>query len=478
MAAAQARAEKREGDISDAFASLEGGVEVPLEPRFADMKKRLLHGREDALVASWNRLLDHLREQTALVEERGTSLIPEMSFADVKNKSISEEFRKAYKEYGVCVVRGVVDEHEALAYKQDIRDYVRANPHTKAFPQHDPQVYELYWSPSQMRARTHPNMLEAQRFLMSFWHAKEDTPISLKHPIAYADRLRIRQPGDASFALGPHMDGGSLERWEEKGYALAKTYDEIFAGNWEGYDAWNADKRVGAVLDLYGGVGNCSAVRFQQAWLSMSNIKGGEGHLMVNPMLRGATSYLLLRPFFEAKKSAEQVGEEDFLSKDNWKLESETSSLVHGASPGHGQSLHAKLHPHLQLPTSMIHMPQVGPGDYVAWHCDTIHAVDSVHNGKEDSSVMYIPACPLTGDNARYLAEQRGCFLAGKPSPDFGGGEGETRHVGRPGQEEVKRWGGDDGLRSMGLEAWDTDEADLTRGEKEVMKQANVALGV
>lgn len=325
MAAAAARAEKREGDISDAFASLEGGVETPLDPRFANLKKRLIRGREDAITASWNRLLSHLRKRIALVKEKGTSLIPTISFTDVQNGSISERFSKQYKDTGVCVIKGVLDQHEALALKQSIRDYVKTNPHTKAFPQHDPQVYELYWSPAQVRARSHPNMLAAQRFLMSFWHASSSAPISLRHPIAYADRLRMRQPGDSSFALGPHMDGGSLERWEEGGYALGQTYDRILEGKWEEYDPWDADRRIGAVLDLYGGVGNCSAFWMQQAWLSMSEIKGGEGHLMVNPLLRASTSYLLLRPFFEAKASVEQVGEEAYLSQENWHLEPNTS---------------------------------------------------------------------------------------------------------------------------------------------------------
>jgi hypothetical protein len=50
---------------------------------------------------------------------------------------------------------------------------------------------------------------------MSFWHPKDSSElISTEHPVSYADRLRIRQPGDAGFALGAHVDGGSVERWE------------------------------------------------------------------------------------------------------------------------------------------------------------------------------------------------------------------------------------------------------------------------
>lgn len=117
----------------------------------------------------------------------------------------------------------------------------------------------------------------------------------------------------------------------------------------------------------------------------------------------------------------------------------------------------------------MTHMPTVAPGDYVSWHSDTIHAVDSVHNGSEDSSVLYIPACPLTTRNASFLAEQRDTFLNGKPGPDYGGGVGETKHVGRLGRGHVAKIGGEDGLRSMGFAGFD--------GEGETVKEANRLLG-
>lgn len=52
----------------------------------------------------------------------------------------------------------------------------------------------------------------------------------------YADRLRVRHPGDSKFALGPHMDGGSVERWEDEAYR--SVYAKILEGKWEEYDAY------------------------------------------------------------------------------------------------------------------------------------------------------------------------------------------------------------------------------------------------
>jgi hypothetical protein len=125
----------------------------------------------------------------------------------------------------------------------------------------------------------------------------------------------------------------------------------------------------------------------------------------------------------------------------------------------------------------MVHMPRVRPGDYVSWHCDSIHAVDSVHAGKTDSSVLYIPSCPLSVGNAEYLARQRAAFLDGTPSPDFGGGVGESRHVNRPGVEDVETVDAEDGMRAFGLKKWDSTAAGLSAGQKEVMERANQILG-
>ena len=167
-----------------------------------------------------------------------------------------------------------------------------------------------------------------------------------------------------------------------------------------------------------------------QGWMSMSTTKGGEGTLMVNPLFGRATAYFLLRPFFQAKKSSSDLGSA-FLDSTNWKLEDETSSALQGAVPSNCQELNDLLHPHLELASTMVHVPEVRPGDYVAWHCDSesnlpvqalgeifllpiaIHAVDKIHAGKSDSSVMYIPACPLTEANAEYLKRQRETFFEG-----------------------------------------------------------------
>lgn len=240
-----------------------------------------------------------------------------------------------------------------------------------AFPPSDPQVFELYWSAPQLKARSHPSLLRVQRRLMSLaWHASSPAaPISLANPLSYADRLRIRQPGDAAFALGPHIDGGGVERWESNGYGRGAVYDAVLEGNWEAHDPWDVGGRIDVVNNLYDGQGACSVFRMWQGWLSMSHAKPTEGTLLVYPLIKMATAYVLLRPFFRPVSEARDAR---FLDESNWAFTGveEMTSELEGAWPGYGQELTDQLHPHLELEGTMVHVPTIRPGDYVAWHCD------------------------------------------------------------------------------------------------------------
>ena len=392
---------KEEGDISSAFASLSGKEGIPLPERFVEIKKQLISGHEEAIVHSFHSLLRTLAQEIPIIKALGSSVIPTIPYSSINNPPAS--FTEAHKRTGVAIIRSVVPEAQALEWLADLKSYIAANPTTKAYPASAPVVYELYWSRAQLLARSNPALLHASRFLMSHWHcSSRSSLVSTKHPTSYADRLRIRPPGDASFALGPHVDGGSCERWEPSGYGLGGTYDAVFRGDWESYDPFDASTRLHVVSDNY------SAFRMHQGWLSLSHTGSG---FKVNPLFNRATVYYLLRPFFTPKNPDPNLF--SFLSPENWILEPETSSALQGAYPDRGQELNAALHPHLELESTMISAPEVRPGDYLAWHCDSIHAVDPVHRGKDDSSALYIPVCPLTEVNAAYLTKQREAFLAG-----------------------------------------------------------------
>jgi hypothetical protein len=475
-------AQKREGDISDAFASLSGSTPKPLDSRFATVKSHLIVAKEEIIQKSFYRLLSALKEEIATVKVRQSKVVPEIDFKDIKDSSAG--FSAEYKKRGAAVIRNVIPPIEALDMKEEMQKYISANPQTRAFPADNPQVYELYWSPAQIRARSHPYLLAAQRFLLSHWHSKDDQAlVSTAHPTIYADRLRMRTPGDNTFAPGPHVDGGGPERLQTAAYAKSEVYESIWQGRWEDYDPWEISCRLSVASNLYQGIGACSMFRAAQGWLSLSTTKAHEGTLLVNPMLKLATAYYLLRPFFSAKRGPmypkTEHFDEAFLSPDNWVLDSPQTSWLQGTWPGKGQELDNMLHPHLELNSTMVHIPEVRPGDYVAWHCDQIHAVDRQHKGKTDSSVMYIPVCPLTVQNAEFLVRQRKAFLEGSPCPDFGGGIGESSHVGRPGVEDVEKasQNKDAGMVAFGLQEFDSSAAGLSETQRALLDRANKILG-
>ncbi|RYP07936.1 hypothetical protein DL764_002207 [Monosporascus ibericus] len=382
---------RREGDISDSFISLSGTERPPLPPRFLDIKNALIAGHEQPVADSWKRLLDRLRTENQTIAREGPTIIPNIDFHELDRDlaKVGSEIRKR----GVVVVRNVVPEKEARAYRDEIEEYVRQNPSTRAFPQNNPQVFELYWSPPQIRARAHRNLLKTQTALMRLWKSSNpESQISMSQPLMYADRLRIRQPGDANFALGPHIDGGSVERWEPHGYGRGRVYNKIFEGAWEEYDPWDASTRVPAITNNYDGLGACSMFRMFQGWLSMSQARPLEGTLMVNPLLQLSTAYLLLRPFFQPIKHVGQVSEDEYLSTGNWEYAGASmTSELQGATPGHSQELSSVLHPHLDLKKTMVHAPEIRPGDYVAWHCDNLsglraHGFEKLNPTAEDTT--------------------------------------------------------------------------------------------
>ena len=79
------------------------------------------------------------------------------------------------------------------------------------------RITELYpsWSKPQVAARSHPNVVAAQKWLNRFWYPSPAggnkgfmKGVSLDQPLSYADRFRIRNAdkNDKWTFLGPHID--------------------------------------------------------------------------------------------------------------------------------------------------------------------------------------------------------------------------------------------------------------------------------
>ena len=70
----------------------------------------------------------------------------------------------------------------------------------------------ISWTKAQVQARSHPNLLESTAWLNQLYHFKnEKTAVSegvdLSVPLMYADRFRIRHPGNFWPFHPPHIDG-------------------------------------------------------------------------------------------------------------------------------------------------------------------------------------------------------------------------------------------------------------------------------
>lgn len=300
--------------------------------------------------------------------------------------------------------------------------------------------------------------------VMKVWHLDDpDLPIDMSSQVHYADRFRIRRPGDKEYSLKPHLDSSAIERWEDEKYR--SNYEAILRGDWESFDPWCMDNRPDAVTDLYQAQGSCSAFRAMQGWLSMSNCGPGEGTLRLLPSLKLTMAYIMLRPFFSYDE------EERF---------DPTQPTFPGATPGGGQFFPTeKFHPHLRLDKTIISVSKVRPGDYMFWHCDLVHEVESSHNGAEDSSVFYNASIPLCPYNIENMLRMRQDFRDVVPPRDFArdcGGpyELEKDHEDHGAREENIL--SLEGRRALGLEIFDEDEEGLSPGQKAVRRMANEAI--
>ncbi|KAI0151632.1 DUF1479-domain-containing protein [Xylariaceae sp. FL1272] len=478
---------------------------IALAPRFATMKRNMIACREKQVAESFYRLLRQLRKETETIASCGSDIIPVIDYFDIQNSAKVAAFKKAVQNRGVAVIRHVIPPTVAQSWKEETTDYISDSPQMRGHLWNASQRLDMYWSPGQVRARADSRLLEAQRFAMSNWHSSDESAlVSSNHPVAYADRLHIRTPGDTSLAIGPHVDNGSVERWEPDGYGQAGMYQPIFEGRFEDYDPWDSSSRLRVTADLYNKASSCSMFRMFQGWLSLSNIPPGDDSLLVCPMLHLSTAYLLLRPFFTPRYK--NPASNNFLHPTNWNLNVSQTSVLHGAVPGYTQELSTALHPHLDLNRTLVSIPALSPGDYVIWHPDMIHAMGplyptsnawpslmsrptsessfdsmfSINNNASahsnlSTTVLYVPACPLTQTNALYLSRQRRAFLLGLAAPDFsqsGNHSSERDHLARPGVQDVSDAGGEEGLRSMGLTPWE--DRSVTRGNRREQKEAEL----
>ncbi|KAH9902605.1 DUF1479-domain-containing protein [Cubamyces lactineus] len=411
----------------------------PCPPRFVELKKEIAGSYPDfeaRVTKAWGEILQELEKVTKEIASKGSQNVPEVNFSELGN--LSPERVEEIKRKGSVVIRDVVDDAEAKEWQAWLREYVTKNPDIEGFPDHDKQFFQLYWTKSQVRARAHPNVLETTKWLNQMYHVKSGENVEnvdLTTPLNYADRFRIRHPGMQWDAHPPHVDGGSIERWEDQ--VFRNCFADILSGNWREHDPYDLRNRINARSSLYKRPNQSTVFRTYQGWLALSETAPKEGTLQVFPNVLLSNAYIVLRPFFTPKegKSAESFAPED------WQFDISNPDFPGIYSLGQaftGPRPNTNSHPHLRLDETMVSVPKVYPGDMVFWHCDVVHAVEKQHAGKEDSTVMYIPAVPYTPANAAYVERQRESFLKGLSPPDFPVTKGEGHCVGVGREDDIE----------------------------------------
>jgi hypothetical protein len=207
---------------------------IQLTPRFTTLKQNLVAGKESAIDDSFQRLLRELPREIDRISALGSQAIPAISFSDTTKPQLTEGFLRDLRQRGVGIIRGVIPRDTALAWSRETQEFDSQNRQARSG-----QPENVFWSPAQIKARAHPNVLAAQRFIMSIWTSSDPRArVTSEFPISYADRMGAHPAGGLKDGPYAHVDGGSVERWEPDGYGRAGTYGKIIQGRWEEYDPW------------------------------------------------------------------------------------------------------------------------------------------------------------------------------------------------------------------------------------------------
>jgi len=391
------------------------GAEVDVRDQITTFKRKLAPRRE-VLNRAYEDVRDYVKRAVDIVLREvaaGRAVVPELNYPDIKNNTVPEAVRQAIRKTGCAVVRGVFRADRARDWFAEVGEYLETNHYEQlevekrsldkyfsALKAGKPQVFNVYWSRPQVMARQDAGLAETRAFLDRLW--KYEGVFNPDRQCTYADRVRRRQPGDKTLGLSPHMDAGTVERWIDPGYQ--KVYENIFAGDWRGYDPFDATHRLNTHEIPSPAV--CSMFRTYQGWTALTRQGPKDGTLRLIPIAQGI-AYVLLRAL------QDDVNETDLC----------------GAAPGRALGVSPEWHP--DLIAGLVSIPEVMPGDTVFWHTDICHAVGDEHTGSEYASVIYIGSAPDCPKNRAYLPKQRQAFLQGRSAPDFAVMDFEVHFKGR-----------------------------------------------
>ena len=349
------------------------------------------------------------------IRAKGECPVPEIAFDALDQ--VTEAQRENIKRRGCVVIKGVFPKAQIEAWNSDIARYLDdvkylermeekrgIDQYFSALASSKPQIYSVYWSKPQMQARQSEALARTRQWLNRLWKYQHDGAdvFNPDQELTYVDRVRQRQPGDATLGLSPHCDGGTIERWIDPGYQ--QVYRHIFGGDLSAYDAFDAAYRT--VAREIPSPAVCRMFRTFQGWTALTRQGPGDGTLNVLP-IANAVPWMLLRALQDDVPDDELCGAQA------------------------GRAMLVSEQYHAMLLDGYGPIPQVEAGDTVWWHPDVIHGVEDKHQGTGYSNVIYIGAAPDCDKNRLFSDLQRAAFETGASSPDFAAENYELGFEGR-----------------------------------------------
>jgi len=349
------------------------------------------------------------------LKKNNQNIIPEVKFDDL-NLNL-EEFKLKVKKRGCVVIRDVFDDNLITQMNKDLEQYIEENNYyedqkkkadiDKYFSDlksGKPQIFGLYWSKTQVNIRQSNELDHVKKWLNKLWVNKhnDQTIFDPNNELVYADRVRRREPGDATLGLSPHCDAGSVERWIDKGYQ--SVYENIFADNFKEHDPFNAAYR-NEIQEIESAAVS-HVFRTFQGWVALTEQGPGDGTLQLIPIAK-SMAYILTRALMD------DVDDNDLC----------------GSKPARALSVNSTYHS--LLLRGLVSIPKMNPGDTVWWHPDVVHAVEDQHLGKGYSNVVYVGSTPYCEKNLVYAKKQSKKFLEGKSPPDFAEEDYEVNYKNR-----------------------------------------------
>ena len=394
---------------------------LPADPKAAIRQiKQELRAQIGDVQAVFDRLTARIAarvEEIDALKTSGQDVWPTIPFADIARDRVTQAQRELIKRRGCVVIKGHFPREQALGWDNSMLAYLDRNHFDEVYKgpgdtffgsleASRPEIYPIYWSQAQMQARQSDEMAAAQSFLNRLWTFKHDGKQWFNPDISviYPDRIRRRPPGTTSKGLGAHTDSGALERWLLPAYQ--KVFADVFNGNVDAYDPWDAAHRTDVEEYTVDNTTKCSVFRTFQGWTALSDMIPDQGLLHVVPIPE-AMAYVLLRPLLD------DVPEDELC----------------GVAPGKVLPISEKWHPLLIKALSSI--PALNAGDSVWWHCDVIHSVAPVENQQGWGNVMYIPAAPMCEKNLAYAQKVKAALARGASPGDFPREDYETDWEGR-----------------------------------------------